>query len=124
MRLNVLVAALKKAGVHSLLPADEGTLGGLFCSGVLPQFYAHVLGVEALLPDGTYARYGGKVMKNAAGYPLTRLWAGSQGKLGLVTQLTFKVFAVAPKGAKLRAFAAMIPNLIQTRLLQAWGGKV
>ncbi len=124
VHLNVLAAALKKAGVYSLLPAGEGTLGGLFCSGVLPQFYAHVLGVEALLPDGTYARYGGKVMKNAAGYPLTRLWAGSQGKLGLVTQLTFKVFAAAPKVPAPRAFVAMVPNLIQTRLLQAWGGKV
>ncbi len=91
--LSALHTALKKAGVYTILPEDKGTLGGLFCGGTLPPFYSHVLGVEALLPDGSYVRYGGKLMKNAAGYPLTRLFAGSQGTLGLVTQLTFKVFA-------------------------------
>ena len=59
----------------------------------MPDFYPHVLGLQALLPDGSCVRYGGKLMKNAAGYHLTRLFAGSQGTLGLVTQLTFKIFA-------------------------------
>lgn len=61
-----------------------------------------MLGVEALLPDGSYVRYGGKLMKNAAGYNLARLFAGSQGTLGLVTQLTFKIFAKpVPKAPEL-----------------------
>ena len=91
--LNTLYKALHKAGIYSILPDGKGTLGGAFCSGKFPEFYAHVIGIEALLPDGSCVHYGGKLMKNAAGYHLTRLLAGSQGTLGLVTQLTFRVFA-------------------------------
>ena len=91
--LAALHKALQKAGVYSVLPSTAGTLGGAFCSGRLPGFYPYVVGIEALLPDGSYIRYGGKFMKNSAGYHLTRLLAGSQGTLGLVTQLTFRVFA-------------------------------
>ena len=91
--LDELSQALQKAGVFCALPKGRGTLGGAFASGCMPDFYPYVLGLEALLPDGSYVRYGGKLMKNAAGYHLTRLFAGSQGTLGLVTQLTFKIFA-------------------------------
>ena len=75
------------------LASSEGTIGGAVASGCAPWIYAHLLGIEVLLPDGSYIRYGGKCVKNAAGYPLTRLFAGSQGKLGLITQLTLRVFA-------------------------------
>ena len=91
--LDELAQALAKENVFCALPAGKGTLGGAFASGCMPDFYPHVLGLQALLPDGSCVRYGGKLMKNAAGYHLTRLFAGSQGTLGLVTQLTFKIFA-------------------------------
>lgn len=91
--LERLNAVLKEHRVYSALPSLKGTVGGALCSGMFPGFYAHVLGVEALLPDGSYIRYGGKLMKNAAGYNLARLLAGSQGTLGLVTQITCKIFA-------------------------------
>lgn len=96
--LSQLVKALQQEQVFCALPAGKGSLGGAFCSGCMPDFYSHVLGLEALLPDGSCVRYGGKLMKNAAGYHLTRLFAGSQGTLGIVTRLTFKIFAqpVAP----------------------------
>lgn len=122
VELTALAWALKKAGVHSILPSQKGTLGGLFCSGILPQFYAHVTGIEVLLKDGSYVRYGGKLTKNAAGYPLTRLWAGSQGTLGLVTQLTFKVFANAQKAPKPSVFTPAPGNEIWARLICALGG--
>lgn len=101
--LAELAQALGRENVYSILPEKgNGTLGGAFASGCLPGFYPHVLGVEALLPDGSYVRYGGKLMKNAAGYNLARLFAGSQGTLGLVTQLTFKIFAKpVPKAPEL-----------------------
>ena len=122
--LHTLQAALKKAKVYSLLPDGNGTLGGLFCSGVLPQFYAHVLGIEALLPDGSYIRYGGKLMKNAAGYPLTRLFAGSQGSFGLVTQLTFKVAACKPNLPRPRAFCKAPAHEVWSRLRTQLSGGI
>ncbi len=118
--LSTLTRALKKAGVYSLLPNQPGTLGGLFCAGVLPEFYAHVTGLEVLLKDGSYLRYGGKLTKNAAGYPLTRLWAGSQGTLGLVTQLTFKVFATKLSPVKPRPFMLAPGNEVWARLITAF----
>lgn len=109
--LKTLARALKQAGVYSVLPDSKGTLGGAFCSGCLPSFYAQVLGVEALLPNGSYVRYGGKLMKNAAGYHLTRLFAGSQGTLGIVTQLTFKIYAKPVPAAPEKPFVRANGNL-------------
>lgn len=94
--LDELHSALKEKNVFCALPAGESTLGGAFSSGGCSYFYAHVLGIKALLPDGSAVRYGGKLMKNAAGYNLTRLFAGAQGTLGIVTELTFKIFASKP----------------------------
>lgn len=91
--LKNLIRTLEKEKVYCALPDEEGSLGGAYCSGCFPHFYSHVLGVEAILPNGDLVRYGGKLMKNAAGYNLCRLFAGSQGTLGLVTRITFKIFA-------------------------------
>ncbi len=117
--LTTLVEALQKKGVGCLLPAKKGTLGGAFCSGQYPDFYTQVIGVEALLPDGTYVRYGGKLMKNAGGYPLTRLFAGSQGLFGLVTQLTFKVYANVPKTLTPRRFERVTLTELAKRVQHA-----
>jgi len=81
-----------------------------------------VLGVEALLTDGSYVRYGGKLMKNAAGYPLTRLFAGSQGTLGLVTQLSFKVFARKLSPVKPLPFHKAATNELWSRFTRTLGG--
>ncbi len=118
--LSTLTKALRKAGVYSILPTCKGTLGGAFCSGKFPQFYTHVIGIEALLPDGSCIHYGGKLMKNAAGYHLTRLFAGSQGTLGLVTQLTFKVFAQPQETAMPQANHPFVQNLLWQKLRQAF----
>jgi len=110
--LNALKAELDKRGVYAALPAGKGTLGGAFSSGCHPDFYAHVLGLEALLPDGSPVRYGGKFMKNAAGYNLVRLFAGAQGTLGIVTRLTFKIFAVQPHTQPAKPFIPARANAL------------
>ncbi len=92
--LHTLVQTLRSHGVYSVLPDLPGTLGGAFSSGCFPGFYAHVTGIRALLADGSSVRYGGKLTKNAAGYNLIRLFAGAQGTLGMVTELTFKIYAL------------------------------
>jgi glycolate oxidase FAD binding subunit len=51
----------------------------------------HVLGVNLINGKGEYLRFGGKVMKNVAGYDVSRLQAGAMGTLGLMTEISFKV---------------------------------
>jgi glycolate oxidase FAD binding subunit len=50
-----------------------------------------------LRADGTAARAGGKVVKNVAGYDLMRLFTGSWGSLGLITELTLRTFPRPPQ---------------------------
>lgn len=104
--LTALHKALAEKHVFCSLPKnDKGSLGGAFASGCYPSFYEQVVGIEALLPDGSYVRYGGKLTKNAAGYNLIRLFAGSQGSLGLITYLTFKIYAQEPTRCTQQPFA-------------------
>ena len=51
-----------------------------------------VLGMQLVLSDGEAVRVGGKVVKNAAGFDIPKLMVGSLGRLGLITEVTFKVF--------------------------------
>ena len=50
-----------------------------------------VVGATVALSDGTLARSGGKVIKNVAGYDLAKLFTGSLGTLGLITQLAVRL---------------------------------
>jgi glycolate oxidase FAD binding subunit len=50
-----------------------------------------VIGVEVILPDGTRAHAGGKVVKNVAGYDLGKLFCGSRGRLGTVERLALRL---------------------------------
>lgn len=105
-----LVHTLSEKKLFCALPPSGGTLGGLVAYGGAPQVYAHLLGVEAFLADGSYVRYGGKFVKNAAGYPLTRLFAGSQGKWGLITQVTLRIFAAPVPLAVEKKFTPLLSN--------------
>ncbi|MEO0025431.1 MAG: FAD-binding oxidoreductase [candidate division WOR-3 bacterium] len=51
----------------------------------------YVTGVQAVLADGSVINYGGKLRKNATGYDLNRLLVGSEGTLGIVTEITFRL---------------------------------
>ncbi|MDR7483519.1 MAG: FAD-binding oxidoreductase [Armatimonadota bacterium] len=50
-----------------------------------------VIGVRAALPDGGLVRWGGKTVKNVAGYDMAKLFVGAMGTLGVLTEMTFKV---------------------------------
>lgn len=86
------------------LPLDpigggDRTLGGIVAtnsSGSLRLSYGTnrdlVLGMKVVLPDGTVIRAGGKTVKNVAGYDLSKLFIGSMGTLGIIAEITFKLY--------------------------------
>lgn len=51
----------------------------------------YVLGIQAVLPDGTVIHHGGKLLKNSTGYNLTQLIVGSEGTLAVITKIFLKL---------------------------------
>jgi glycolate oxidase FAD binding subunit len=75
------------------------TIGGIVATantGSLRQRYGSVrdqlLGITFVRADGQIAKAGGRVVKNVAGYDLMKLFTGSYGSLGIITQVTFRVY--------------------------------
>ena len=78
--------------------SDASTIGGVIAAGVSGSRrpYAgaakdYLLGVGVLLQDGNYCEFGGQVMKNVAGYDVSRLMCGSMGTLGVIVDVSLKV---------------------------------
>ena len=81
---------------------DAATIGGVVAAGLSgPARIArgpvrdYVLGARLLTGDGRVLRFGGAVMKNVAGYDVSRLLAGSLGILGVILDVSLKVLPVA-----------------------------
>jgi glycolate oxidase subunit GlcD len=81
-------------------PPDDGraTLGGVVATGIggAQQFgygrpRGSVIGMNVVLADGSMIKAGGRVVKNVAGYDLCKLFTGSYGSLGIITELNFKL---------------------------------
>ena len=88
---------------------DAATLGGAIAAGLAgPARMArgpvrdYVLGVRLLTGDGRVLRFGGEVMKNVAGYDVSRLMAGSLGVLGVLLDVSLKVLPMASGTRTLR----------------------
>ncbi len=84
----------------SLDPAwpEYATIGGVIASnesGPKRLRYGSardiVIGLRVVYPDGTVIRSGGKVVKNVAGYDMNKLFIGSMGTLGVLSEITFKL---------------------------------
>jgi glycolate oxidase FAD binding subunit len=106
----------------------DATVGGMVAAGLSGPSRAtagavrdYVLGARFINGLGEHLTFGGQVMKNVAGYDVSRLMAGSWGTLGLITEVSLKVLPVAPAEATL-----MIAGLAQgpaLDLLHRWGGQ-
>ena len=66
----------------------------------------YVMGLEVVLPSGEVIRTGGKAIKNVTGYNLTQLFVGSEGTLGVITEITLRLIPQPEAtGSVLAAFA-------------------
>jgi glycolate oxidase FAD binding subunit len=102
MRFAEVQAILAKAGQFLAIDplyANQATIGGIVATGdtgSLRQRYHSVrdmlLGISFVRADGQPAKAGGRVVKNVAGYDLMKLLTGSYGTLGILSQLTFRVY--------------------------------
>jgi glycolate oxidase len=74
----------------------------------------YVLGLEVVLADGTVARLGGRTHKNKTGFDLHRLFVGSEGLLGVITEATLKLIPLPPHRAVLAVGFASMRDAIRT----------
>jgi glycolate oxidase FAD binding subunit len=80
-----------------------------------------VLGIRVLNGQGEDLTFGGQVMKNVAGYDVSRLMAGSLGQLALITEVSLKVLPLAPSEATLAC--AGMTQAVALALLHRWGAQ-
>ncbi|MCA1055767.1 FAD-binding oxidoreductase [Rossellomorea aquimaris] len=128
----------QKIALDPALP-EKATIGGIIAaneSGPKRLGYGsardNVIGLRIVYPDGTIIRSGGKVVKNVAGYDMNKLFIGSMGTLGVMTEVTLKLRPIAaceslvlitfPEdvlGDRLRAFATeVLDSVLEPTSLQ------
>jgi glycolate oxidase FAD binding subunit len=104
-----------------------GTVGGMVAAGLAGPARAtvgsvrdYVLGAHLINGKAELLQFGGTVMKNVAGYDVSRVLAGSMGTLGLITQVSLKVLPIAPSEATLRF---EMDEVTAIRRLNEWAGQ-
>jgi glycolate oxidase subunit GlcD len=92
--VNDLLGLLEARGLHAPLPPGKGTLGGLMAVKPPPPLRDALLGVRVVLADGSLAEFGGRTVKNVAGYDVGRLLLGSWGTLAVILEATLRLSAI------------------------------
>jgi glycolate oxidase FAD binding subunit len=98
-QLAAVLASASGSGQELALDVPaEATVGGVVATGTAgPRRFRYgaprdlLIGLTVVRADGVIAHSGGKVVKNVAGYDIGKLFSGSQGTLGLITEATFRL---------------------------------
>lgn len=105
--------------------AAGATLGGMVAAGLsgprrpwAGSVRDYVLGTRLITGHGKHLRFGGEVMKNVAGYDVSRLLAGSFGCLGLMTEVSLKVL---PRPRACFSISLQMDRRQALRRLTEWG---
>ena len=110
---------------HLYLPIDpcgfeQATLGGIVATNISgPLRFGqgtirdYLIGISLVQPDGKWTKFGARVVKNVTGYDMCKLYIGSFGTLGVLTDFFFKLKPLPPFS---KTVAVVLKNLDQARV--------
>lgn len=105
----------------------NATIGGMVASGLAGPGRAQagnlrdfVLGADVMDGKGRFLSFGGKVMKNVAGYDVSRLMPGSMGTLALLLNVSIKVL---PKPVATKTLKFSLPQAVAIQTMNQWASK-
>ena len=116
--VETLAAAGQRLPFEPPLPGRKATLGGAVALGTSGPARAYraalrdaLLGVTLIDGTGTVCRFGGEVMKNVAGFDVSRLMAGSYGELGAMLEISLRLEPL-PERSQTQALACTLPEAL------------